>query len=63
MRDTLAANLDFQRWKYGTHEALAKKVKEESNWNDLHKFALGYKPIPASTSKAIESRSNLPEEA
>ena len=61
MRDTPATNLDFLRWKHGTHEALSKKLDGIVNWNELSKFALGDKLIPKSRSRAIELRLELPD--
>jgi hypothetical protein len=60
MRDIPALNLDYLRWKYGTHEALSKKLEGVLNWNDLSKYSLGDKPIPKSRARAIESRLSLP---
>ena len=61
MRDTSATNLDFLRWKHGTHEALSRKLDGIVNWNELSKFALGDKLIPKSRSRAIELRLELPD--
>ena len=61
MRDIPSTNLDYLRWKYGTHEALSKKLEGILNWNELSKYSLGDKPIPKSRARAIENRLDMPD--
>lgn len=60
MSENSARNLDFLRWKHGTHEALSKQLEGVLNWKELSDFALGQKPIPKYRANSIEERLSLP---
>jgi hypothetical protein len=61
MPSITSQNLDFLRWKYGTHEALQKELHGILSWNELSDFALGKKQMPAYQARAIEEKLLLPK--
>ena len=58
--DFRAQNLDFLRWRYGTHKHLQKKLAPILNWTELSNFALGQKRLPDYKSRRIEEELKLP---
>lgn len=60
MTTKISKNLDFLRWKFGTHEALAERLKGIVNWNQLSKYATAGTVTETGTIRAIESRLKLP---
>lgn len=56
----ISTNVDFLRWKYGTHKALALRLKSVLNWKELSDYALGNAALSAGQSASIEKVLNLP---
>jgi hypothetical protein len=61
MSSLSSRNLDFLRWKYGTHEALQKELDGILNWNELSEYALGKKQMSPYRISTIEERLSLPK--
>lgn len=60
VQDFRAQNLDFLRWRYGTHKHLQKKLAPILNWTELSNFALGQKRLPDYKARRIEEELKLP---
>ena len=57
---TVSTNVDFLRWKYGTHKALAARLKAIVNWKELSDYALGNAELGPGRAASIEMTLNLP---
>ncbi|MBK8760075.1 MAG: hypothetical protein IPM03_06500 [Sulfuritalea sp.] len=57
---TISTNVDFLRWKYGTHKALASRLKGVVNWKELSDYALGNAKLGPGVAASIEIKLNLP---
>ena len=57
---TISTNVDFLRWKYGTHKALASRLKAIVNWKELSDYALGNAELGSGRAASIEMTLSLP---
>lgn len=55
-----AQNLDFLRWRHGTHKHLHKKLAPILNWAELSHYSLGSKPLSDYRARQIEKTLELP---
>ena len=56
----VSKNIDFLRWKYGTHEALSERLKDVVGWNELSAFANASAVPSAAVMQGVESSLKLP---
>ena len=57
----VATNFDLLRWRYGTHEALHRRLQKLLTWNQLSAYALGNKEPLDNLLRQIEFELKLPE--
>lgn len=60
MTTTISKNIDFLRWKTGTHKELAEKLEGVINGTRLSQYAQDDRTPEAKTTQAIENKLNLP---